>query len=395
LKKQRKDGNPMDILYFDNAATTWPKPPGTLQAMIRYQETVGGSPGRSAHRLSIEAARIVYDTREAVADLFGINDPLRIAFTKNATEGLNIAIQGILKPGDHCVTSGMEHNSVMRPLRAMEAKGVDLTVVPCQTDGTLNPADVEAVIRPKTRLIVLIHASNITGTLMPVAEVGTIARRHGIPLLVDAAQTAGALPIAVNTMNIDLLAFTGHKSLFGPQGTGVLYIRKGLDEQIAPLMMGGTGSRSEFEEQPDFMPDKYESGTQNAIGLAGLGAGIGFIRNAGVEVIRQKEMTLTKAFLDGAGALKGVRLFGPQDVEKRTAVVSFNIDGMVPSETAMRLDEDYGILCRPGLHCAPLAHRTAGTFPQGTVRFSFGYYNTLDHVQTALQAIDEISRGIR
>jgi len=243
-------------------------------------------------------------------------------------------------------------------------------------------------------LIVVIHASNITGTLMPVQQVGEIARRHSIPLLVDAAQTAGALPLNVETMNIDLLAFTGHKSLFGPQGTGGLYIRKGLDEKIAPLMMGGTGSRSEFEEQPDFMPDKYESGTQNAVGLAGLGAGIAFIRTQGIATIRQKEMALTQAFLGGAGALKGVRLYGPEAPEKRTAVVSFNIDGMVPSETAMRLDEDYGIMCRPGLHCAPLAHRTVGTFPQGTVRFSFGYYNTMDQVQQAVKAIEEISRGV-
>jgi cysteine desulfurase family protein len=384
----------MDIIYFDNAATTWPKPPEMLPAMIRYQEEVGGSPGRSAHRLSIEAARIVYDTREAVAELFGIDDPFRIAFTKNATEGLNIAIQGLLKPGDHCITTGMEHNSVMRPLRAMEARGVSLTVVPCQTDGTLNPVDVEAAIRPETKLIVTIHASNITGTLMPVTEVGAIARRHGIPHLVDAAQTAGALPIDIVAMNIDLLAFTGHKSLFGPQGTGGLYIHKGLDERIAPLMMGGTGSRSEFEEQPDFMPDKYESGTQNAIGLAGLGVGIAFIRNVGVAAIRAKEMALTHAFLEGAGMLKGVHLYGPLDVARRTAVVSFNIDGMVPSETAMRLDEDYDILCRPGLHCAPVAHRTVGTFPQGTVRFSFGYYNTMAQVQRAVRAIEEISRGV-
>lgn len=384
----------MDILYFDNAATTWPKPPEMLEAMIRYQKQVGGSPGRSAHRLSIEAARIVYDTREAMAELFAIDDPFRIAFTKNATEGLNIAIQGLLKPGDHCITSGMEHNSVMRPLRAMEARGVTLSVVPCTTDGTLNPADLEAAIRPETRLIALIHASNITGTLMPIAEVGAIARRHGIPLLVDAAQTAGALPIDVEAMNIDLLAFTGHKSLFGPQGTGGLYIRQGLDAKIAPLMMGGTGSRSEFEEQPDFMPDKYESGTQNAIGLAGLGAGIAFIHTEDVKAIRQKEMALTQAFLEGAGTLKGVRLYGPKDPEKRTAVVSFNIDGLVPSETAMRLDEDYGILCRPGLHCAPLAHRTVGTFPQGTVRFSFGYYNTLAQVQQAVRAIEEIGRSV-
>ncbi|MBN1545073.1 MAG: aminotransferase class V-fold PLP-dependent enzyme [Syntrophaceae bacterium] len=384
----------MDILYFDNAATTWPKPPEILKAMIRYQEEVGGSPGRSAHRLSIEAARIVYDAREAAAELFGIDDPFRIAFTKNATEGLNIVIHGLLKPGNHCITSGMEHNSVMRPLRAMETRGINLTVVPCQTDGTLNPADVAAAIRLETRLIVITHASNITGTLMPVVELGTIARRHGIPLLVDAAQTAGALPINVEAMNIDMLAFTGHKSLFGPQGTGGLYIRKGWDEHIEPLMMGGTGSRSEFEEQPVFMPDKYESGTQNAIGLAGLGAGIAFIRDLGIAAIREKEMTLTQAFLDGAGVLKGVSLYGPLDVAKRTAVVSFNIDGLAPSETALRLDEDYGILCRPGLHCAPLAHRTVGTFPQGTVRFSFGYYNTLDQVQQALKALEEISRSV-
>ena len=222
----------MDLIYFDNAATTWPKPPGTLEAMIRYQETIGGSPGRSAHRLSIEAARLVYDTREAAAELFGIDDPLRIVFTKNATEGLNIAIRGLLNPGDHCITSVMEHNSVMRPLRAMEAKGVALSVVPCAADGTMDPEDIEAAIRPETRLIALIHASNITGTIMPVAAAGAIARRHGIPLLVDAAQTAGTVPIDVEAMNIDLLAFTGHKALFGPQGTGGLYIRKGLDAQI-------------------------------------------------------------------------------------------------------------------------------------------------------------------
>ena len=383
----------MDLTYFDNAATTWPKPPGTLEAMIRYQETIGGSPGRSAHRLSIEAARLVYDTREAAAELFGVDDPLRIVFTKNATEGLNIAIRGLLKPGDHCITSVMEHNSVMRPLRAMEAKGVALSVVPCVADGTMDPAYIEAAIRPETRLIAIIHASNITGTIMPVAAAGAIARRHGIPLLVDAAQTAGTVPIDVEAMNIDLLAFTGHKALFGPQGTGGLYIRKGLDAQIEHLMMGGTGSRSEFEEQPDFMPDKYESGTQNAIGLAGLGAGIAFIRTEGIETIRQRKAELTRIFLEGAAPLKGVRLYGPRDAGMTTAVVSFNIDSMTPSEAAMRLDDEYGILCRPGLHCAPLAHRTVGTFPQGTLRFSFGYFNTPEEVQRVLKAIEEISRG--
>ncbi len=383
----------MDLIYFDNAATTWPKPPGTLEAMIRYQETIGGSPGRSAHRLSIEAARLVYDTREAAAELFGIDDPLRIVFTKNATEGLNIAIRGLLNPGDHCITSVMEHNSVMRPLRAMEAKGVALSVVPCAADGTMDPEDIEAAIRPETRLIALIHASNITGTIMPVAAAGAIARRHGIPLLVDAAQTAGTVPIDVEAMNIDLLAFTGHKALFGPQGTGGLYIRKGLDAQIEPLMMGGTGSRSEFEEQPDFMPDKYESGTQNAIGLAGLGAGIAFIRTEGIETIRQWKTELTRIFREGTAPLKGVRLYGPRDAGMTTAVVSFNIDGMTPSEAAMRLDDEYGILCRPGLHCAPLAHRTVGSFPGGTLRFSFGHFNTRKQVQRALKAIEEISRG--
>ena len=384
----------MDMLYFDNAATTWPKPPGMLDAMIRYQETVGGSPGRSGHRLAIEAARVVYDAREAVAELFGIDDPSRVAFTKNGTEGLNIVIRGLLKRGDHCVTSSMEHNAVMRPLRDMETRGVALSVVPCATDGMLNPADLEGAIRPETRLIVLTHASNVTGTIMPVAEVGAIARRDGVPLLVDAAQTAGAVPLDVGTMHIDFLAFTGHKSLFGPQGTGGLYIRGGLDETTPPLMMGGTGSRSEFEEQPDFMPDKYESGTQNTIGLAGLRAGIAFVRAEGVAAIRRKELALTGAFLDGGGCLKGVRVYGPRDPEKRTAVVSFNIDGVTPSEAAARLDEDYGIMCRPGLHCAPLAHRTTGTFPGGSVRFSFGSFNTLEQVEQAIRAVEEIGRSV-
>jgi len=384
----------MNLIYFDNAATTWPKPKETLRAMTQSQNDAGGNPGRSGHRSSIEAARIIYDTREAAANLFGVSDPCRIIFTKNATEALNIAILGLLKKGDHCVTSSMEHNSVLRPLRFLEAtRGVKISVVPAGEDGTINPALIEKSLRRQTRLLILGHASNVTGAIAPIGEAAAIAVKHGIHFLVDAAQTAGSLPINIEGMNIDLLAFTGHKSLLGPQGTGGLYIREGLDACIAPLMAGGTGSRSEFEEQPDFMPDKYESGTPNTIGLAGLEAGMAFIRKKGVAAIRKKELSLTKHFLSGLQKLPDIKVYGTANAEDRIAVVSFNIEGMMSSEVAFSLDEKYGILCRPGLHCAPAAHRTIGTFPQGTVRFGFGYYNTIRQVEYALKALEEIARG--
>jgi cysteine desulfurase family protein len=385
----------MEVVYLDNAATSYPKPQTTLDAMMRYQQEIGGSPGRSGHRLSIDAGRIVHETRETLARLFNVDDPLRIVFTKNATEALNIALSGLLKPGDHVITTGMEHNSVMRPLRFLASQGVDLTVVPCSDRGEIDPDDIRAAFRANTRAVVLTHASNVTGTIMPIQEIGALTRTRGdIVLCVDAAQTAGALPIDAAAMGVDLLAFTGHKSLFGPQGTGGLYIRKGLDEHIGPLMRGGTGSRSEFEEQPDFMPDKYECGTPNTIGLAGLGAGAAYILAQGLATVREKEEVLTRRFLDHLQAFDGdVTLYGPRSAQDRIPLISFNIRDISPSDAALYLDEKWGILCRPGLHCAPAAHRTIGTFPQGTVRFSFGFFNTEEQVDLAAEALRNLLDG--
>jgi cysteine desulfurase family protein len=362
--------------------------------MKNFNDDIGANPGRSGHRLSIDAGRVIFDTREAISKLFNINDPLQIIFTKNATEALNIAILGLLQPGDHVITTSMEHNSVMRPLRYLEKNDVELSVVQCAVNGGMDPHAIIPLIKKNTRALIITHASNVTGTIMPIAEIGAMAREKNIILCADAAQTAGALTIDVEKMNVDVLAFTGHKSLFGPQGTGGLYIRKGLDAEIRPIMTGGTGSRSEFEEQPDFMPDKFESGTPNSIGLAGLGAGVNFILSAGIDVIRRKEEELTGRFLEGLKSLKGVTCYGPAEKEMRTSVVSFNIKGMTPSDVSFELDEKYGIMSRPGLHCAPSAHRTIGTFSQGTVRFSFGNFNTGKEIDFALEAIDAIAMKI-
>ena len=381
----------MNPIYFDNAATSWPKPPETLFAIQRYLQDIGGSPGRSGHRLSIEAARIVFDTREKLAQLFNIADPLRIVLTKNATEALNIAIFGFLKPGDHVLTSGMEHNSMMRPLRVMEKKGVEITVVPCSLEGGLDPGDMAGRIRKNTKAIFMTHASNVTGTVLPVFDIGRLAREHDLVLCVDAAQTAGCYPLDAAAMNIDLLAFTGHKSLFGPPGTGGLYIRGGLDKNMAPLCVGGTGSRSEVEEQPDFMPDRYESGTPNTAGIAGLGAGIDFVLNEGIEQIKKSEEGLTKMFIEGIMDLPGIILYGQPAVSSRTPVVSFNIGKMDAAAVALELDERFNIMARPGLHCAPAAHKTIGTYPQGTVRFSFSCFNTKEQIDAAVEAVQLIS----
>jgi cysteine desulfurase family protein len=378
------------MIYLDNAATSWPKPEAVYQAMDGFMRHIGANPGRSGHRLSIEAGRIAYETREAAAMLFGVGDPTRIIFTSNATEALNVVIRGLLRPGDHVITSSMEHNSVMRPLRAAEQMGVGVTVVKCSRVGTLHAADVEQAIRSNTRLVALNHASNAVGALLPIAEVGLIARRRGVRFLVDAAQTAGCCPVDVEAMNIDLLAFSGHKGLYGPQGTGGLYIRKGMESSIEPLKHGGTGSRSEFEYQPDFLPDKYESGTPNTVGLAGLGAGVRFVLDQG-SYIQAKERELAKALLDGLRAIAGVTVYGQDDLSNRVAVVSFNISDLTPSEVAVKLEEEHEILCRPGLHCAPTTHKTLGTFPQGTVRLSPGYFTSEEDIEKTLEAVSRIA----
>jgi cysteine desulfurase/selenocysteine lyase len=381
------------MLYFDNAATSWPKPPGVSEAVLYFMNQVGANPGRSAHRLSVESARIVYGAREAVAEIFNAPDPLRVVFGNNVTEALNLALRGLLWPGDHVITSSMEHNSVMRPLRALERRGVQVTVVPCSREGFLDPADVEKAVQRNTAMVVLNHASNVVGTVLPVAEVGAIARQHGLLLLVDAAQTGGAYPLDVQGMQIDLLAFTGHKSLYGPPGTGGLIIGERVDvSRLEPLKRGGTGSRSEREEQPDFLPDMCESGTLNVAGLAGLGAGIRWLLERGVERIRAHEVALAGRLIGGLRRIPGVTVYGPLDPEQQTATVSFNIDAMSPSTVGLRLDEEHEVLCRVGLHCAPAAHKTIGTFPDGTVRFGLAALNTPHDVDLAVAAVEQLAR---
>ncbi len=384
------------MIYFDNAATSWPKPPGVAEAMTRFLAEIGANPGRAAHRRAIESGRVLYEAREAVCELFNAPDPLRVVFGLNVTDALNLALRGLLRPGDHVITSSMEHNSVMRPLRALESGGVEVTVVRCSPEGLLDPADVEAAVRPHTKMVVLNHASNVVGTLLPVGEVGALCRARGLLLLVDAAQTGGAYPIDVQADQIDLLAFTGHKSLGGPMGTGGLIVGERVNEkEIEPLRRGGTGSRSEHEQQPDFLPDLCESGTPNVVGLAGLEAGVRWVLKQGVEAVRAHEVALTQRLIDGLRAIPGLTVYGTLDAERQTATVSFNIAGMEPSEAGLRLDDEYGIMCRVGLHCAPAAHRTIGTFPDGTVRFGLGVFNTMDEVEMALDAVAELAEGAR
>lgn len=384
----------LGLVYLDNAATTWPKPAAVRRAMSRFLSQSAANPGRSGHRLAVEAARVVYQARAALADWFGAPDPLRVVFGSNATEGLNLALHGLLRAGDHVVTTGMEHNSVMRPLRALEEQGVAVSVVACAADGSLDPAAVQACLRPNTRLIVMTHASNVCGTLLPVAEVGALARAHGALLLVDAAQTAGLYPLDIQRDGVDLLAFTGHKSLYGPTGTGGLIVGERVDA-LRPLKQGGTGSASEREQQPDFLPDCYESGTLNAVGLAGLLAGMQWLKERGVESLRAHEQHLCTQLLAGLAEIPGVQLYGPADAERRTATVAFNLAGRSPSYVGQQLDERYGILCRVGLHCAPAAHRTLGSFPTGSVRLSLGVFNSQADVQRTLRAVRQLSQEVQ
>ncbi len=380
------------MIYFDNTATSFPKPPCVLEAMAKFMNEIGANPGRSGHRLAIESSRIVYSAREALAELFHITDPLRIVFTANVTEALNLALHGLLKSGDHVITSSLEHNSMMRPLRCLEQQGIELTVVQCSPQGRLDPSNIESAIRPNTVMVALNHASNVIGTILPIAAVGQIARKHDLLLLVDAAQTAGVLSIDMERDGIDLLGFTGHKSLYGPMGTGGLVIGERVDlDAFEPIKCGGTGSRSEHEQQPEFLPDKFESGTPNALGLAGLNASVRWILEQGLDQIRSHEIRLTKRLLDGLSSIAGVTIYGEQDPEKQIATVSFNILGKQPSEIGLRLDEEFGILCRVGLHCSPASHKTIGTFPTGTVRFGLGFFNTEDEVDIAIAAVRKIA----
>ncbi len=376
--------------YLDNAATTYPKPEAVYLAMDRFAREVGGNPGRSGHPHALESGREVLRAREAVAGLLGADDPSRIVFTKNATEALNLAIMGTLKDGGHAVITSLEHNSVWRPLDALARRGeVSYTVVPCGEDGSLDVSRVRDALLPDTRVIACAHASNVIGSLLPVEAVAEVAAEAGVPLLVDAAQTAGRYPINLERMGIQYLAFTGHKELFGPQGTGGLYIAPGWE--VEPLIFGGTGSRSESSLQPDFLPDRYESGTLNAVGLAGLRAGVEFVAASGVEKIRGHEEELAMSLLEGLLAIPGVSVFGPREWERRVGIVSFNLQGLGSAELATMLDQGYGICVRASLHCAPLAHRTLGTLETGTVRASFSLMNAMSDVDSLLEAVGEIA----
>ncbi len=380
----------MDCIYMDNAATSFPKPESVYKAIDNFNRYLGSSPGRGTHSQTLQAGSIILEARESLARLFNIENCTNIAFTTNITESLNTAFKGYLQPGDHIITTSMEHNAVARPLYALSQTGIEWTAVACNSEGVLDPDHIRSAIKSNTRMICMSHASNLTGTIMPVTEVGRIARNRGIVFMVDSAQTAGVLEIDVIEQNIDLLAFTGHKGLLGPQGTGGLYVKPGL--AIEPLKYGGTGSGSEFLQQPDFMPDHLESGTPNTPGIAGLGAGVQFIQTTGLDQIRRHELNLTTQLLDGLRDIDRIRIYGVPDPSLRTAVIAFNLEGMDCGEVSLRLDREYGIITRSGLHCAPLAHQTLGTLEQGACRLSPGFFNTEDQIEKVIAAITNIAR---
>jgi cysteine desulfurase/selenocysteine lyase len=389
-------------LYFDNAATSFPKPPEVARAMARYMNEVGASPGRGAYAEAIEAGRILMRCRELINRLIHGESPSHVVFTLNASDALNLAIKGIThhhrRRGEpvHIVTTQMDHNSILRPLREVERApdGAQVTRVEVDAEtGRVKPEDIRAAIRPDTRLIAMIHGSNVTGAIQPIEEIGAICREHHVPFLVDAAQTLGHMPVDVQRMHIDLLAFPGHKGLLGPLGTGGLYLRPGMERLVDTLREGGTGSASERDVQPQHMPDKYEPGSHNAPGIAGLAAGVAWILDRGVDELWSHEQRLMRIMLDGLRDVPGLRLLGPTSTEHRCGVFSIAMEGFEPADVAAILEEHYGILARPGLHCAPLAHAALGTASGGgAVRLSLGPFLTEDDVRYAVASIGEICR---
>ncbi|MDG4475558.1 aminotransferase class V-fold PLP-dependent enzyme [Thiovibrio frasassiensis] len=375
-------------IYLDNAATSFPKPPEVAEAMHRLIQEISLSPGRSAHRFSLAASRVIFEARERIAEFFDCPDSSRVAFTSNVTEALNVGIFGLLEPGDHVLTTGMEHNSVMRPLRYLEkTRGIRLEILPTDITGGIDPDDIPNHLHDKTRLLIINHVSNVTGAMADLAAIGV--RKGGALLMVDAAQSAGVFPLKMEGMGIDFLAFTGHKGLFGPPGTGGFLLREGI--MAPPLKMGGTGSNSELEEQPQQMPDCFESGTPNTLGIGGLAAGLAFIQKTGRETIRRHEAHLTRLLLEGLSQIEGITVHGPAASANRGSAVSLTMAGKSVSDLAFLLDRNYAIMARAGLHCAPAAHRSIGTFPQGTLRLSPGFFNTEAEIQTVLAALKQIS----
>ena len=376
------------MIYMDNAATTMRKPEEVIEAVVGAMNSMGNA-GRGAHSASLSASRVIYNTREALARFFGAESPKQIVFTNNSTESLNIAIKGLLEPGDHVVTTMLEHNSVLRPLYEMEEKGVSLTIVKSNLKGTISYADLEDAVQENTKAIICTNASNLTGNYVDVKRVGEIAKRKGVLLVVDASQTAGVYPIHVKEMNIDVLCFTGHKSLLGPQGTGGLYVREGLE--LKPLKSGGSGLLTYSRKHPSEMPTALEAGTLNGHGIAGLGAAIAYLEKEGIDNIREKELKHMWKFYNGVKGIPGIKVYGDFDTEVRCPVVTLNIADYDSSEVSDELLMTYGISTRPGAHCAPLMHEALGTVEQGAVRFSFSHYNTEEEVETAIAAIRELA----
>ena len=379
------------MIYLDNAATTYPKPECVYEAIMDCMKNYCANPGRAGHKLAMKAAREIYDTRENIAKLFNVDNPMNIVFTNNATDSLNLAIKGLVKSGDHIITTSMEHNSVIRPIKALEKNNVENTVVQCDKDGFLNIEDLRNAIKPNTKLIVTTHASNVCGTLIDIKSVGEVAKENNILYLVDASQTAGVYDIDTKKINVDMIAAPGHKCLLGPQGTGILYIREGLELNI--LKEGGTGSKSEDLFQPNLLPDKYESGTHNTPGIVGLNQGVKFILEEGIDNIRKHEEDLCEYMLNRLEEVPNIVIYGPKDSKKRAAVISINIGNMDSGEITFLLDSEYDIATRSGIHCAPLAHKTLGTLEQGAVRFSLGYFNTKQDIDTAIEALKQIANN--
>ncbi len=380
------------LIYFDNAATTFPKPQTVYDRMDQFIRSEAANPGRSGHRMAVEAEAVIDRARNEIAKLFGVKDPHRIVFTLNCTDALNMAIKGALENGGHVVSTQLEHNSVLRPLNALVKAGrISLTRVPHSKEGVVDPADIRKSIKKETRLVVMTHASNVTGSLQPVREIGKIVRETDAWFLVDAAQTAGCFPIDVEADAIDLLAFPGHKALFGPMGTGGLYV--GPRVELSAWREGGTGGDSKSPTQPEELPFFLEGGTPNAVGIAGLSEGVRFILQEGLPMIRQHEFHLISRLREGLGAIPAVTLYGPMDAKHTTSTLAFNLKGVEPQEIGAILDQSFGIAARAGLHCAPMIHQSMGTYPAGCLRFSPGYFNTREEVDCAVQAIREIQKN--
>lgn len=391
-KKKRKRGIAMKRVYLDNGSTSYPKAPGVGQAVCDFIEHIGTNVNRGGYQEAYAAEDVIIETREKLCRLFNFDKLKNVIFTPSITYSLNYIIKGYLRPGDHVLVSALEHNAMMRPLNQMVDQGVTFDRIPCTQQGELQLDAIEPLLKPNTKAIMMLHASNVCGTLMPLEQVGEICQKHGLTFVVDAAQTAGSFPIDMKKQHIDVLAFTGHKSLLGPQGIGGFLVSDEVASQMIPLVTGGTGSISDQEIQPDFLPDKFESGTQNIPGIYGLHAALCYLEETGIENIHAHEMELCKAFIEKIDALQNekIRLVGVRDMNKRGPVVSFDFIGEDNAEVSFKLDSEYGISTRCGMHCAPNAHKTLETYPQGTVRFAFGFKNTMEDVDYAVQAIQKI-----